>query len=120
MNSQYFSEADVKSGLMTRFIAELCAQSYSAEDTKNHILIEPEDLGAFSVNWIQSSWKHDSEYPSFEEVGCDEKVVYQVILPDNSIYWVEDEDEEREVLTQWQKDHPAWDLHKCGWVLKKD
>lgn len=119
MNSQYFSKSDVENGVMAKFIAELCAQCYSTEDTKNLILIEPEDLGAFSVNWIQSSWKHRECYESFQEVGVNEKVVYQLILPDNTIFWVENEEEEQEVLRQWQDDHPTWDLHKLGWILKK-
>lgn len=120
MNSQYFSKIDVENGVMSKFIAELCAQCYSTEDTKNLILIEPEDLGAFSVNWIQSSWKHREDYETFQEVGADEKVVHQLILPDNTIFWVENEEEEQEALRQWQEDHPTWDLHKFGWMLKKE
>lgn len=120
MNSQYFSEADVKNGLMTAFINELCNQSYQAEDTKNLILVLPEDFGAFTVHWIQSSWKTPENYASFEKVDCDEQVMRQLILPDNTVYWVANEEETKEVLSNWQKDHPTWDLHKLGWVLREE
>ena len=108
MNSQYFSKEDVETGLLTSFIEELLKGCYSSEAHFNDIHIIPEDLGAFRVEWIQSLWESKYNFSKFVELKPEELVVHAVVLPDNSIQYVENIEEETNIWKCWQAEHPEW------------
>lgn len=109
INEQYFSKADVENGLMTKFIAELCKHSYESEFTFNEILIKPADVGAFTVEWIQSNWQCRDMYPRFSAIDTDEVVMHEVVLPDNSIIYSSGSKEtDEEIIKEWLDENPSF------------
>ena len=76
----YFTDEDVKAGLMTELIDYLCKYSYESGPRDfahyNDIHIRPEDCGAFVVEWEQAPWSGDYggkfEYVGPEQVVCNE------------------------------------------------
>lgn len=107
INRMYFTGAMVKSGEMAKFIETLCAQAYCDQDPDialyNDIRIHPEDLGAFSVEWVQLPW--DNSYGgNFQYVDEDEVVCFERKMPDHSYQRFASEEEYRECLEAMQRD----------------
>lgn len=121
MNSMYFTEEDVKVGLMTQLIDYLCKYSYASGPREhchyNDIHIRPDDCGSFVVEWEQAPWSGDCA-GKFEFVGEEQVVCNEIIYPDGtSGYSPCSQEDEIEI---WLEDHPGWERDKYGHWHKKD
>lgn len=101
INRMYFSSEMVATGEMTKLITLLCEQAYCKQDHDlalyNDIRIHPEDLGAFSVEWVQLPWS--GEYGgNFRYVDEDEIVCFEREMPDRSYEYFASEEEYQERL----------------------
>ena len=114
MNSMYFSEEDVKAGLMTKLIDYLCQYSYASGPRDfshyNDIHIKPGDCGSFIVEWEQVPWSH--EYGgNFQFVDEDEVVCKELVLPDKTVVYTPSPEEE---LAYWLDMNPGWTKDDYG------
>jgi hypothetical protein len=125
INSQYFSDAAVKSGDMAKFIQILMDQCYPEDcDFKlyNDIHIRPEDCGAFVVEWSQEPW--DQSYGGrFQYVGEDQAVRTEYEFPDEHYEYLSGDDEYEERLDEFLAEEKArgieWVKSEFGrWVDK--
>ena len=120
VNSQYFSKEQVKNNEMTEFVNMLCKLSYGKGETFNDIRIRPTDCGDFVVEWAELPWDH--QYGgSFQYVEEDELVVKECIFPDNHTELCYDEDDFKERLDDFLKEHPEWERTSYGtWTNREE
>ena len=112
-NRMYFSKEDVEAGLMSELISFLCKYSYESGPRGlahyNDIHINPEDCGAFSVEWVQRPWSN--EYGGrFEYLQEDQMPCYEFQFPDGHYIYTPEPEEDLEI---WLKDNPGW--YKDDW-----
>ena len=73
----------------------------------NDIHIKPEDLGAFTIEWVQVPWS--GEYGGrFEYLEEDEEILKLYIFPDGHGEYLLDEDEFNYCLGEWLEENPGW------------
>ena len=116
-NSQYFSKEQVESGSASAFIKMLMDMCYEDNNPSyNDIHIQPEDCGAFTVQWIQVPWDHDYG-GTFQYVDEDHVVARECEFPDKSFHlFYDDEDAELE-FNQWLEEHPEYKKDAGGhWI----
>jgi hypothetical protein len=68
VNSQIFTEADIENGLFASFLKTLMDSCYESEGFYNDIHITPIDCGDFCIEWIQTEWKNQDDYPKFKAI----------------------------------------------------
>lgn len=117
INKQYFSEEQVKSGYLTKFLTLLMDEAYGSGDCFNDIHIYPEDCGAFIIEWVQRPWSGNYGGYGFQYIGNDDVVMKEKFFPDNHSELCYDEDDYSQKLDEWLKDNPGWEKTSYGvWV----
>lgn len=109
-NTQYFAKEQYESGALSAFVKALMDQSYDAGGTKNEIRIRPEDLGAYSVDWIQIPWS--GEYGgSLEFLDEDQVIMTEFRFPDGHTELLEDDESFQGRLAEWLESQEAAGVH---------
>jgi hypothetical protein len=103
MNSQYFSEEQVKAGEMDAFLKALRAQDYGKGGYYNDVHIKPADCGAYSVDWAQLRWEGDDD-KGFEYVDSEHVLMLEKEMPDGTFGQFFNEDDYEMVLKDWLAD----------------
>ena len=114
MNSQYFSEEQVKAGEMDAFLKALRAQDYGRGGYFNDIHIKPVDCGAYSVDWAQLRWEGDDD-KGFEYIDSEHVVMLEKEMPDGTFEQFFNEEDYQMVLKDWLEDQK-----KDGIIWKKN
>lgn len=114
MNSQYFSEEQVKAGEMDAFLKALRAQDYGKGGYYNDVHIKPADCGAYSVDWAQLRWEGDDD-KGFEYIDSEHVIMLEREMPDGTFEQFFNEDDYEMVLKDWLADEL-----KVGREWKKD
>ena len=94
-------------------------EAYDNSGFYNDIHIIPTDCGDFVVEWVQRPWD-DTFGGHFEFLEEDEEVYKQVRLPNNEYIWVPKRQSEHEVIREWLKDNPGYELNEYGVWVEKD
>lgn len=117
MNSQYFSEEQVKAGEMDAFLKALRAQDYGKGGYYNDVHIKPADCGAYSVDWAQLRWEGDED-KGFEYVDSEHIIMLEKEMPDGTFQQFFDEGDYEMVLKDWLADElkagREWKKNKYG------
>ena len=114
MNSQYFSEEQVKAGEMDAFLKALRAQDYGKGGYYNDVHVKPADCGAYSVDWAQLRWEGDND-KGFEYIDSEHVIMLERAMPDGTFEQFFNEDDYEMVLKDWLADEL-----KAGLIWKKD
>lgn len=78
----------------------------------NDIHINQEE-NSIIVEWVQVPYSGEWG-GTFQFVDEDQKIVTEKILPDNSIVYVENENEYKEYLLEFLKNNPQWKMNVLG------
>lgn len=117
MNSQYFSEEQVKAGELDAFLKSLRAMDYGKGRYYNDVHIKPEDCGAYVVEWEQMNWDGDDN-KGFAFVDYEHVLMLERQLPDDSYVYCFDEDDYNDRLSEWlaeeEKDGFVWKKNEYG------
>jgi hypothetical protein len=114
MNSQYFSEEQVKAGEMDAFLKALRAQDYGKGGYYNDVHIKPADCGAYSVDWAQLRWEGDDD-KGFEYIDSEHVLMLEKEMPDGTFEQFFNEEDYEMVLKDWLEDQ-----EKNGLIWKKN
>ena len=114
MNSQYFSEEQVKAGEMDAFLKALRAQDYGKGGYYNDVHIKPVDCGAYSVDWSQLRWE-DDEDKGFEYIDSEHVIMLERDFPDNTSGYFMDEQDYNDQLEEWLENQK-----EAGLIWKKN
>ena len=112
-NSEYFTKEQVEQGLHIKFIEFLLELDGYDRGGVHDIHMYKED-GAVIVEWCIKYYNKSISNDRFEFCGDDDVIMTEVYLPDNSSVYVRNEDEEKEVLEDWLKEHPTWKKNEWG------
>lgn len=107
LNRVYFSKEQIESGEFTEFLTVLMKHCYGEGEMYSDIHIFPEDLGAFSIEWIQLPWDHEWG-GGFKYVDDDETIYREYVLPDRSFIDLPVDSDFEEYLRDWLIDNPGW------------
>ena len=117
MNSQYFSEEQVKAGEMDAFLKALRAQDYGKGGYYNDVHIKPADCGAYSVDWAQLRWEGDED-KGFEYIDSEHVIMLEKEMPDGTFEQFFNEDDYGMILKDWlenqEKDGLIWKKNEYG------
>ena len=117
MNSQYFSEEQVKAGEMDAFLKALRAQDYGKGGYYNDVHIKPADCGAYSVDWAQLRWEGDDD-KGFEYIDSEHVLMLEKEMPDGTFEQFFNEEDYEMVLKDWLadelKDGREWKKNEYG------
>ena len=114
-NFQYFSKEQVEAGRLNDLLKVLMDMTYGDEnrETKNEILLVPQDMGAWGLAWVSVPW--DESYGgSFKYVDEDEEILIRRYFPDNTEGLFYDEEEYQTALGEWLKNHPTYQRTRYG------
>lgn len=114
MNSQYFSEEQVKAGEMDAFLKALRAQDYGKGGYYNDVHIKPADCGAYSVDWAQLRWEGDED-KGFEYIDSEHVIMLEKEMPDGTFEQFFNQEDYEMVLKDWLEDQ-----EKDGLIWKKN
>ena len=119
-NQEYFTREQVEQGLHLNFIKTLLDLDNYDRDGIHDIHMYKEEE-AVIVEWCFKWYDKSIGNDRFEFLGEDDVVMTEVYLPDNSSVYVRNEDEEKEVLEDWLKEHPTWKKNSWGrWVDEEE
>ena len=112
-NSEYFTKEQVEQGLHIKFIEFLLElDDYDRGGVHDIHMYKEED--AIIVEWCFKWYDKSIGNDRFEFLGEDDLVMTEVYLPDNSSVYVRNEDERKEVLEDWLKEHPTYKKDEWG------
>jgi len=120
INKMYFSREAVRAGELNDLLNLLMTQSYGKSEHKNDIHIYAEDCGAFILEWANIPW--DKSYGGrFEYIAEGQCIMLEKELPDGTIALVFDEEEYKDQLTEFLKEHPEYKQNQFGrWYTDDD
>ena len=115
LNSMYFTNKDQA----LDFIKTLLDLSITDEEFCNDIHVYNEDE-AILVEWVQRPYS--GEYGgSIQYIKEDQQVMYEREFPDNHCEFFFSEDEYKEALDEWLKEHPTYKQNQWGrWYDERD
>jgi len=77
-NRQYFSKADVESGLHLKLIKFLL-DNFESKEYRVDIHVYHDDCGAIVVEWARQLWDHIDEMGKFVFLAGDEEIVKEEV-----------------------------------------
>lgn len=119
-NEKTFTPEEVKAGMVVEFVDFLMKQDIKSNKVNErdsagsytNINITSEDSCYVTVQWCKVLFNDDS--PKFEFVNYDEHVGTVLELPDNSTILCWDEDDAKETLDEFLKEHPYYKKNEYG------
>jgi len=121
-NEKTFTPEEVKAGMVIEFIDFLMKQDAKSNEIKDkkrssnygytNINIISSDGYYVTVQWCEVLFNDDS--PKFEFVNEGETVATVLELPDNSTILCWDEDDAKETLDEFLKEHPYYKKNEYG------
>ena len=113
-NSMYFSKEDIKNNLHTEFLNVLFKLSLNSDSGVIHIHTYTE-LDGLIVEWCQHNEEFDDRSTNiFRYINYDEVVMLEKIFPDNHYEYCFSEEEYKERLEDWLKEHPTYKQNQYG------
>lgn len=123
-NYIYFTEEELKEWLNTKsnstfesMLKTMMKKSYDKGSDRYEILIQPEDCGAYSLNWLTNDWQ-DSWGSHYEPVDTDQQVMTEYRYPDEHYEWHVSKEEFNENLESWleseKKENRVWKQSNYG------
>lgn len=107
-----FSREEIEKGLMQKFIDFVI--EYNKEANDYHIDMHIWYDGCTTViDYAQLNYDYDKGQ-AFEFVGEDYQIMKIVQLPDNTITYAYDDEEEKEIIEEFLKEHPHYKKNEYG------
>ena len=105
-NSMAFTPEEVEAGLFQKFLDTLI--HYNSNSEKHYCDIHITSDGYCTIlEWDCVPFTHEWG-GEFKHVGFDEDVVHYVELPNGTSVQSTSEQEDREIITDFEKDHPEY------------
>lgn len=115
-NSMAFTPEEVKKGKPTELVNFLLSCGDDASFEEIHITT---DGYCTIVEWMSNYYDEHIQY--FPFVDEDHDIVKIVEYPDNSTSYARDDEEAKEMLDEWLKDHPTYKQNEFGgWYDERD
>lgn len=119
-NLMYFSSEDIKNKLHTKLIETLFELSLKSDNEIVHIHTYTEE-DAIIVEWCQHNPEFDDyDKNTFSYVGEEECVMFEGQLPDRHYEYFHSEEEYKEVINDWLKEHPNYKQNQYGHWYDED
>lgn len=118
-NEEAFLPEDVEKGLHIKFIKALLQISSELSESYYDIHITTDSYCTI-VQWCNHSC--DGECGgSFEYVDEDKVIAEAIYFPNGTTMYAFDEEEKDNLINEFIKEHPEWEMNKYGtWKLKQD
>lgn len=118
VNSISFTPDEIKNNLHLDFLNFLFKYNEKAENSFFDIHITTDGL-CMIVEFARVDYR-DSNYEGFVYLDDEHQLLRQITFPDNHYEYFPDNEVE-EVLNNWLKDHPEWELDQFGnWCSKNN
>ena len=119
-NEQSFTPEEVKSGELQDLLDYLISRNQKSNKGYYEILITSDGYSTI-VQWYDKLYE-DTDDEGFKFVKYDEVVMKELILPDNSVEYCFDEEDKKEKLDNWLKEHTdyIWNENLHTYVQKTD
>ena len=113
MNVRAFTPDEVEDGYLNDLLKYLMDHNDKNRERYYDIHITTDGFCQI-VEWTDINYERDYEEGRFRYVDCDEVVMKEVEMPDNSIVYAHDEDEAKELIDDFLKENPNYEKNEYG------